>query len=118
MRFPYRAKDFSNVQKNFDYAQSYLARSVRGAIDTTTTTILRGSGFTVAKTGAGDVTVSFNRPFAVTPVIVVGMGESAFNGDAKLHSGTAPSGTGFRVAVLTFGGVLTDGIFDFIAIEP
>lgn len=117
MRFPYRLKDL-NVQKNFDYASRFLFRSVRGRVNTTTPTIVGGKGFTLTRNGAGDVTVTFSQPFIVTPVVVVGMGETAVVLMVKLHAVTPPSPTGFRVAILTPAGVLTDGDFTFIASDP
>src|SRR5436853_1239219 len=45
-------------------------RIERGSIDTTTPTILGGSGFTVVRNGVGDITITFDPPFSATPSIV------------------------------------------------
>lgn len=96
-------------------------RIVRGSVSSTGTVSL-GTGFSTARTpaggGTGDYTVTFSVAFAVTPVVKVGMGTGGTALFVKLHGGTAPNASSFRV--LTFSdaaGTAADGGFTFAAMS-
>lgn len=112
MRFPYKAKSFSNVQKMFDFLGGNINREVVGEVSATTPTIVAGKGFTLSKTGTGDVTVTFTKPFSVmvaTVSVKAGLGRAV-----QIH----PLSTNAALRVLTSNaGAASDEIFSFIAKE-
>lgn len=92
---------------------------IRGIIDTTGSgSIVEGSGFTISRTGTGQVTVTFSASFSDVPAIVLSPGESAGGIGAKLAT-SAPTASAFQMVVFattTAGAV--DSLFHFIAIGP
>jgi len=48
-------------------------RIIAGTIDTTTPTILRGAGFSVAKTDTGRVKITFDTAFSAAPSVIPGV---------------------------------------------
>ncbi len=91
------------------------SRTVRGEV-AADGTVVRGAGFSVAKTGTGAYTVSFSEAFPLTPVVVVGAGPVAGANDAKLASSPAPSASGFGVTTFTSTtGAAADLAFSFVA---
>lgn len=90
---------------------------IRGGSVAEDGTIKSGSGFTVTKNGTGDYSVEFAAPFALTPAVIVGTGETAAFYAAKLHASTPPSENGFRVATfITSTTAAVDGIFHWWAV--
>ena len=90
-------------------------RVVRGTINTTTPTIVEGVGFTVAKNGTGDVTITFDPLFASAPS-VVGTCVIVANGTWIYLSGNPTTST-VRI-VRTIAAAAEDGVFHFIAVGP
>jgi hypothetical protein len=96
-------------------------RVVSGTIIGTATpsiTITAGSGFAAVRNGAGDYSVTFSKAFAATPAVVVGMGATGAVLWAKVSALGGATTAGFRVAIITPGGVATDGEAHFTAIGP
>src|SRR5437899_3455390 len=93
-------------------------RVERGSVDTTTPSITFGVGFTVAKNGTGDVTVTFDPPFS-TPPSVTWTPQRADTADINVISqiGDATTSTA-RVFRKTLGGTALDGPLNFIAVGP
>lgn len=90
-------------------------RMVRGTINTTTPTIVEGVGFTVAKNGTGDVTITFDPLFASAPS-VTGTSVIVANGTWIYLSGNPTTSTA-RI-VRTIAAAAEDGIFHFVAVGP
>lgn len=113
MRFPYLAKNFSNVQKNFEYLQGILTNKIAGQIQTTGAT-LQGTGFVAVRNSAGNYTITFSRPYRTVPIVTI------------LPSGGVPliprllvnTNVTVQIALETPAGVQTDAAFDFIAESP
>ena len=87
---------------------------VRGRINTTTPTILQGVGFTVAKNGTGDVTITFTVAFSDIPTVTA-IAELSSGGPWVYHSSTAPTVNAVRL-VRTVAAAAQDGILHFMAI--
>lgn len=93
-------------------------KMLRGVINTTTPSISAGSGFTVAKNGTGDVTVTFtsNFPGATAPAVTVSPASATPGYRASLF--TLPNGAGARILRTNEAGVASDGVVCFIAVGP
>lgn len=90
---------------------------IRGIINTTTPTIVKGSGFSIGKNATGDVTVTFTAGFSDTPSVAHAAGESAGVLQTKLNA--APSSTTARILLFVANPfAANDGLFHFIAIGP
>ena len=95
-------------------------RIVRGKVSSAGA-VIQGSGFKVVRNGAGDYTVTFNRPFAKPPVVVVSLGEFTSGRPsiaARGLTGTPMTPYLFQVLIGVVGVSLADAAFDFIAIDP
>lgn len=84
-------------------------RVIIGSIDTTGPTILYGDGFTVAKNGAGDVTITFAAAYKETPILGL-----AIHRNPPIAIGATARSTS-SVRILRGGGTggSEDGVFDF-----
>jgi hypothetical protein len=89
---------------------------IRGTVNTAGAgSIVQGSGFTIARNGVGDVTVTFSTAFSAAPSAPFGT-----NADAATFI-TMPSTTTFRVLLRNeAAGVLgaVDAQFTFVAVGP
>ena len=95
-------------------AEDYL-RVIRGRIDTTTSTILEGGGFTISRTAVGRVVVTFIRAFATVPSVVATPESDTVNQThvCKVRTVSATSVTLQR----NLGGVSDqDGIVTFLVV--
>lgn len=105
----------STVQGRFE---TRYPRIVYGTVDSTGPTIIRGVGFTVAKNGTGDVTLTFDPPFSDVPVITTcGRIDAASGGGVILRRGAATAST-VRLVGRDLTGAAADGEMDFEAIGP
>lgn len=85
---------------------------IRGTFDTTSPTILKGSGFTLTKSSTGRVTVNFSAAFSAAPTVVA-------TGSFDITHVSAPTTTSCLLAALTSAGAATeDTLVSFIAIGP
>lgn len=94
---------------------------VRGIVNTASGGfIVAGSGFSVTRHGTGDLTVTFDTPFASVPAVTFGSrGDGSALGPIVAHDdATARSNLSFRVEVVSIGAGFADGTFDFIACGP
>jgi hypothetical protein len=88
---------------------------IRGTINTSTPSILTGSGFTLAKNGTGDVSIQFTDSFASgAPAVTVSPASSVPGYGAQLFS--APITTAARVLRTNAAGNVEDGVLSFIAV--
>ena len=90
-------------------------RTLRGTVDTSGSgSIVAGSGFTVARNGAGDVTITFSTPFSSPPSC------PASSDWYATQTAAATASTARFVAYNFVAGVPTpaDGIIHFIAVGP
>ena len=107
---------FARIEERLRRIETSNPAIIRGEINAAGS-ITRGSGFTVAKPGTGDYTVTFDNAFESIPVVVVCAGATAGDIVAKLNSAAAPSTTSFRVDTFTTTtGASVDSIFDFIVV--
>lgn len=91
---------------------------VQGVINTAGAgSIVSGEGFSVVRTGAGLVTVTFDTPFEAAPSVVVSAvgGGGSVGPIASIRTGTTPTAASFQVEVVSIGTGYADGIFHFIA---
>lgn len=89
------------------HASIFLPMSID--VSSGTPTLGEGSGFaTLADTGTGIVTVTFNNPFGRAPIIT-GSCVTA-TGDVLIPTFRSVASTGFIVELSTDAGTLTDGI--------
>lgn len=95
-----------------------FTKMVWGRVDTTTPTILNGSGFSVAKNATGDVTVTFSTTFDSIPAVVAcadrGVGANGF----AVYQSAAPTTTTARFVRATQAGAAEDGTLSFVAVAP
>lgn len=93
-------------------------KMIRGLVNTSTPSVLSGSGFTVARNGTGDATVTFTSTFpgATGPAVTVSAVSSVAGYVASLNS--PPTGASFRVLRVDNNGALADGVVSFIAVGP
>lgn len=89
-------------------------RLVRGRINTTSPTILKGTGFSVSRTGTGLVTVTFDVAFSDDPAILLTKG----GGTAGMGTSNSVSTTSFQAIITNDAGVGADSTFNFLAIGP
>lgn len=87
---------------------------IRGVVDTTTTTPVKGEGFTITINGTGDVSLTFTDAFSDSPAITA---TANGNDDYTAHLRGSVLGSGARVNV-RLAGTLADGVFHFIAYGP
>lgn len=89
-------------------------RTVRGIIDTTGPSIVAGSGFSLAKNGVGDVTITFGPAFSTVPAVVATPMSGTQRVIAQLVAAATTSTV--RVQVTKFDNTtLLDGQFHFTA---
>jgi hypothetical protein len=88
-------------------------RIVRGRINTASPgSILVGEGFTITRNGVGDLTVTFDPPFADEPAVNVTKGGGSV-GDVSASSVGASS---FQALIANAAGAAVDSNFSFTAI--
>lgn len=92
-------------------------KTIRGVVDSTSTTPVEGLGFTLAINGTGDMTITFAEAFSDVPTIQYTVGETAGTLTAK-HNATPTTTTGDVLIFDTTTGTATDAIFHFTAIGP
>lgn len=94
---------------------------IRGTVNTTpTASIVKGSGFTIARNGAGDITITFTSAFSDVPTVTAMPGAGGFHGAVSASTGGIAAGS-VRLILFdtqTVGVPNTDGIIHFIAIGP
>lgn len=90
-------------------------RVVRGRINSTpTAAILAGTGFTISRTGTGQVTVTFDEAFAGDPAVFITKGGGTVGAVASNAVGTAS----FQAIIANASGTAVDSTFNFLAIGP
>jgi hypothetical protein len=90
-------------------------RIVRGIVNTTTPTIVAGAGFSVAKNGTGDVTITFDDAFSAAPSVnatPVGVNE------ARAQNRNTPTTADCRIVGRNSAGTIAETEFSFTAIGP
>ncbi|HTL13063.1 MAG TPA: hypothetical protein VL588_11270 [Bdellovibrionota bacterium] len=90
---------------------------VRGQYTTTTPTIDFGEGFTIAKNGTGDVTVTFSNAFSDEPICVATAGPGAISDRlVQLNGFPGATGSAVRIKVYNLSGTPQEAAVNFIAI--
>lgn len=89
-----------------------LARGVRGTVSSDGD-VVRGTGFSVVKTGTGQYTVTYTTAFDTTPVVTFGLGASGTGAAMKL---TSEAESTFSVVTYTPAGAAVDSPFSFHAL--
>lgn len=89
-------------------------RIIRGNVSSAGA-VVRGNGFTSAKTGTGLYTVTYTTAFASTPTVILGWGDTAGGGGAEIQS---ESETGFAVVTYNTASAVLNNSFSFIAAGP
>lgn len=89
---------------------------IRGIVNTTTPTIVKGSGFTVTKNSTGTVTITFSAEFTDVPSVSLGVASGSFGRGGSISEATKAKAklVVFQVSNQTE----IDGEFHFIAIGP
>lgn len=97
---------------------SFLAplKVIRGRIDTTGPTIKSGEGFTLAKTGTGQVTVTFTTDFADVPAVTVAVDRDVGATGRIAYSNNAPTVHQFDIQRATIADAPVDGTVSFVAV--
>lgn len=87
---------------------------IRGIVNTTTTAIVKGSGFTIAKPSTGKIVITFTTPFSDTPAV------TCTPGDASHIATIIEETTKEKVVTITIASTFApnDGTFHFIAMGP
>lgn len=109
--------DLSSLAVRVRQLQGMLGgnRIVRGVVDSTGAK-LEGEGFTSARTGAGDYTITFDLPFSDLPAVTVSAQSAANRVGAQVAS---PTNSTIRVIThVDAAGANSDQVFHFIAIGP
>lgn len=88
---------------------------VRGVINTTGPSITEGEGFSIAKNGTGDVTITFDPAFSDRPAVAVTPVSSSVRIAQQIAAATASTA---RVGVFTSAFAAVDATFDFVAVGP
>lgn len=95
-------------------------RVLYGIVDVTAggASVLEGTGFSVARNAAGDVSITYDTAFSDRPAVAcTTIGTAAQN--ISEHSSSPTDGTGFRAHIYgTATGTASDVAFHFIAIGP
>lgn len=90
-------------------------KMVRGTINTAGSgSIVQGTGFTISRVGAGNVTVTFSPAFSGVPTVVTGH-------QTAIHNANNGEPTKEKVTlglIITTTAEAVDGIVSFIAIGP
>lgn len=87
---------------------------IRGTINTTTPTIVVGSGFTLERPEKGVCRILFTAEFTAVPSVVVSIENATL-----IAASQATTKTKTTIEIVGAGGILkTDGIVNFIAIGP
>lgn len=93
-------------------------RIIRGRVDTTGSgSILQGDGFTIARNGTGDVTVTFTTAFSAIPAVVP-TAESDTSGMTHIGKVRTVAAGSVRLQRNLAGVSDQDGIMHFIAVGP
>lgn len=88
-------------------------RTMRGTVDTTSTTAVEGEGFTITINGTGDVTLTWSPEFSAACTV------TAMSIDGGFVTGVGnPTATTARLLRKNAAGADADGVMCFIATGP
>lgn len=88
-------------------------RIIRGTVNTAGSgSITQGNGFTISRTGTGNLTVTFTTVFSAVPSV------TATPNDAYVIRRNAISASSVQIQIYTTGLSAVDASFDFTAIGP
>lgn len=90
-------------------------RVVRGHVGATGT-IAAGTGFTIARNGVGDYTITFTTPFSAEPTVAPAV-QGGVGQVAAVNNGRAVSASSISVLTAS-GGAAADLNWHFIAVGP
>jgi hypothetical protein len=93
---------------------------IRGIIDTTGAgSIVEGIGFSIARNGVGDLTITYTDDFSDVPSVdLTAVGAGGTVAHATIYSAAARTPTSVRVYRTDGAGAAADGVFDFTATGP